>query len=142
MPYSSLRDFLAKAEEEGQLLRFKEEVRPEPDIRGASCAAGRIPGGPVLLFENIQGYPDKQIAMNVHGSWENHALTLDLPKNTRVKEQFHELAGRWDRYPLPAKRVKDAPVKEVILDKDFSLFRELPLFRVNPLDGGFYLSKA
>ena len=142
MPYDSLRDFLTKAEEEGQLLRIKEEVRPEPDIRGASCAAARIQGGPVLLFEKIQGYRDKQVVMNVHGSWENHALTLDLPKKTTVKEQFHELARRWDHYPLPAKRVKDAPVKEVILDKDFSLFRELPLFRVNPQDGGFYLSKA
>ena len=30
----------------------------------------------------------------------------------------------------------------MILDKDPSLYRELPLFRVNPMDGGFYLSKA
>jgi len=142
MPYDSLRDFLSKAEDEGQLLRIKEEVRPEPDIRAAAYAASKIPGGPVLLFEKIQGYRDKQVAMNIHGSWENHALTFDLPKNTKVKEQFREIVKRWDRYPVPPKRVGDAPVKEVILDKDFSLFRELPLFRVNTLDGGFYLSKA
>ena len=142
MPYGSLRDFLVKAEAEGQLLRIKEEVRPEPDIRAAACAASKMEGGPVLLFEKIQGYRDKHVAMNVHGSWENHALALDLPKNTRVKEQFHEIVRRWDRFPIPPKRVDTAPVKEVILDKNISLFRELPLFRVNPMDGGFYLSKA
>ena len=63
MPYDSLRDFLAKAEAEGQLLRIKEEIRPEPDIRRASCAAAKIQGGPVLLFEKIQGYRDKQVVM-------------------------------------------------------------------------------
>ena len=142
MPYRSLREFLAKAEEEGQLVRFKEKVLPEPDIRAAACAAAKIPGGPVLLFEHIQGYVDKQVAMNVHGSWHNHALMLDLEKETNLKSQFHELVRRWDRYPVPPKRVESAPLKEVILDKSPSLFRELPLFRVNPMDGGFYLSKA
>lgn len=142
MPYRSLRDFLAKAEAEGQLVRIKEQVLPEPDIRAAACAAGRLPGGPVLLFEHIRGYGDKQVAMNVHGSWQNHALMLDLPKETDLKAQFHEFSKRWDRYPVPPKRVEDAPLKEVIIDKNPSLFRELPLFRVNPLDGGFYLSKA
>lgn len=142
MPFASLREFLAEAEEQGQLLRIAEEVRPEPDIRAIACAAAKVPRGPVVLFEKIQGYRDKKIAMNVHGSWQNHALAFDLPKNTPLKEQFHEIARRWDRYPVPPQRVAAAPVKEVIIDKDVSLFRELPLFRVNPMDGGFYLSKA
>ncbi len=142
MPYNSLRDFLVKAEEEGQLLRIKEEVRPEPDIRAASCAASKVQSGPVLLFEKIQGYRDKKVVMNVHGSWENLALSFDQPKETGVREQFHEIARRWDNYPVTPKRVSDAPHKEVILEKNISLFRELPLFRVNRMDGGFYFSKG
>jgi UbiD family decarboxylase len=142
MPFGSLREFLAKAEAEGQLLRIAEEVRPEPDIRAIACAAARVPQGPVVLFEKIQGYRDKQVVMNVHGSWQNHALAFDLPKNTKLQDQFHEIARRWERYPVPATRVTQAPVKEVVIDRDVSLFRELPLFRVNPMDGGFYLSKA
>jgi 4-hydroxybenzoate decarboxylase len=142
MPHASLRDFLRIAEENGQLLRIKEEVRPEPDIRTIACAAARTPGGPAVVFEKIQGYRDKQVVMNVHGSWENHALTLDLPKKTPVKEQFKEILRRWERYPVPPRRVAHAPVKEVIVGKGLSLFRELPLFRVNPMDGGFYLSKG
>src|SRR4030042_5564966 len=121
MPYGSLRDFLVKAEEEGQLLRIKEEVRPEPDIRTIACAAAKVQGGPVVLFEKIQGYRDKKVVMNVHGSWENHALTLDLPKKTKIKEQFHEIVRRWNRYPMPPKRVAHAPLKEVMMDRNISL---------------------
>lgn len=142
MPYDSLRDFLAKAENENQLIRIKEMVRPEPDIRTIACAACTMPSGPVVLFENIQGYPNKQIAMNVHGSWENHALGLDLPKKTKVKDQFKEIVERWDRFPIPPRLVSHAACKEEILTNNFSLFKELPLFRVNPLDGGFFISKG
>jgi vanillate/4-hydroxybenzoate decarboxylase subunit C len=142
MAYGSLRDFLSKAEAEGQLVRISRKVLPEPDIRAAASAAARMPGGPILLFERIAGYGNKQVAVNVHGSWRNHALMLDLPKETGPKAQFLEMVRRWDRYPVPPKRVSDAPVKEVIIDRNPSLFRELPLFRVNPMDGGFYLSKA
>jgi vanillate/4-hydroxybenzoate decarboxylase subunit C len=142
VPYRSLRDFLAKAEEEGQLVRIRETVKPEPDIRAAACAAARMNGGPALLFERIEGYGKRQIAMNVHGSFQNHALMLDLPKETGPKAQFHELVRRFDRYPVPPRRVSDAPLKEVIIDKNPDVYQELPLFRVNPMDGGFYLSKA
>jgi len=142
MPYKDLREFLAKLEEEGQLLRIKEEVRPEPDIRTIACAAVKSARGPAVLFEKIQGYPDKKIAMNVHGSWANHALSLGMPKHTTVKDQFKEILRRWDSYPIQPKRVDRAPVKEVVLTKNFSLFRELPLFRVNPMDGGYFLSKG
>src|SRR3990172_7883037 len=101
MPYGSLREFLARLEKEGQLVRIKEEVRPEPDIRAASCAAAKVPGGPAILFEKIEGYRDKQVVMNAHGSWENHALAFDLPKKTPVMQQFREIARRWDGYPVP-----------------------------------------
>jgi vanillate/4-hydroxybenzoate decarboxylase subunit C len=142
MPYRSLRDFLAKAEAEGQLVRIRETVKPEPDIRAAACAAARSAAGPAVLFERIEGYGKRQVAMNVHGSFQNHALMLDLPKETGPKAQFHELVRRFDRYPVQPKRVNDAPLKEVIIDKNLNLYNELPLFRVNPMDGGFYLSKA
>jgi UbiD family decarboxylase len=142
VPFDSLRAFLTRLEAEGQLVRIKEKVKPEPDIRAAACAAAKMAGGPALLFERIEGYGDRQVAMNVHGSFLNHAIMLDLPKETGLKAQFRELVRRFGRYPVPAERVNDAPLKEVILDKSPSVYKELPLFRVNPMDGGFYLSKA
>lgn len=142
MPYRGLRDFLEKLETEGQLVRVEKEVLPEPDIRAGAYAAVKIAGGPAVVFENICGYDQKKVVMNVHGSWENYALMLDLPKKTPVKRISQEIEARMDRYPVEAKVVAEAPSKEVVISHDVNLFNELPLFRVNENDGGLYISKG
>jgi UbiD family decarboxylase len=61
MAFAALRDFY-RLDQEGQLLRIKGEA-------------------PALLFEKLHGYTGARVVMNVHGSWNNHALMLDMPKN-------------------------------------------------------------
>src|SRR5690606_28647385 len=88
MPFDDLRSFLETLDKEGQLLRITDQVMPEPDIAAAANAACRMgDGAPALYFDNVAGFTSARIAMNVHGSWANHALALDLPKGTGVKEQ-------------------------------------------------------
>jgi 4-hydroxybenzoate decarboxylase len=142
MPYKDLRDFLIRLESEGQLLRVEKEVLPEPDIGAAAYAAGEVPNGPAILFEKIRGYDRKKVAMNVHGSWKNYALMLDLPIDTPLRQLFHELVKKSDRFPVSSKVVDRAPLKETILTKNINIFEVLPVFRVNDYDGGPYLSKA
>ncbi len=142
MPYKDLRDFLMRLESEGQLLRVEKEVLLEPDIGAAACAAGEIAGGPAILFEKIRGYDRKKVVMNVHGSWKNYALMLDLPIDTPLRQLFHELVKKSDRFPVPSQVVNHAPLKEIILTRDINIFEVLPVFRVNDYDGGPYLSKA
>lgn len=142
MPYKDLRDFLDRLEAEGQLLRVEKEVLPEPDISAAAYAAVNMASGPAIYFENIKGYDQKKVVMNVHGSWDNYAFMLDLPKGTPLKQLFQEFASRYDRFPISPVEVDTAPLKDVIITKDVNIFRELPLFRVNEYDGGFYLAKA
>ena len=43
--YKDLRSFLATLEKEGQLVRIKDEVMPEPDIASAGRAAANIKEG-------------------------------------------------------------------------------------------------
>ncbi len=144
MAYDDLRDFLAALDKEGQLLHITDEVLPEPDLAAAANAAGRIgEGAPGLYFDNVTGFTDARIALNVHGSWANHALALGLPKNTPVKEQVEVFAARWDAFPVPPERREDAPWRENTQEgEDVDLFSVLPLFRLNDGDGGFYLDKA
>ncbi|MBW1801676.1 MAG: UbiD family decarboxylase, partial [Deltaproteobacteria bacterium] len=49
---------------------------------------------------------------------------------------------RMERFPVKAVVVDEAPCKEVIVSKDINIFNEIPLFRVNEHDGGFYISKG
>lgn len=144
MAYDDLRSFLDALEKEGQLLRIGEDVSPEPDLAAAANAAGRIgEGAPALWFDNVTGFTDARIAMNVHGSWRNHAMALGLPKETSTREQVEEFARRWDDFPVTPVRREDAPWREnSVSGADVNLFDVLPLFRLNDGDGGFYLDKA
>ncbi|MFE6760316.1 non-oxidative vanillic acid decarboxylases subunit C [Streptomyces sp. NPDC057684] len=144
MAYDDLRAFLGTLEKEGQLLRITEEVLPEPDLAAAANATGRIgENAPALYFDNVKGFTEARIAMNVHGSWANHALALGLPKNTPVKEQVEEFARRWDAFPVAPERREHAPWREnTQVGEGVDLFSVLPLFRLNDGDGGFYLDKA
>ncbi|UYP03790.1 phenolic acid decarboxylase BsdC [Bacillus subtilis] len=143
MAYQDFREFLAALEKEGQLLTVNEEVKPEPDLGAAARAASNLGDkSPALLFNNIYGYHNARIAMNVIGSWPNHAMMLGMPKDTPVKEQFFEFAKRYDQFPMPVKREETAPFHENEIIEDINLFDILPLFRINQGDGGYYLDKA
>ncbi|MEC1666860.1 phenolic acid decarboxylase BsdC [Bacillus mojavensis] len=143
MAYQDFREFLAALEKEGQLLTVNEEVKPEPDLGAAARAASDLGDkSPALLFNNIYGYNNAQIAMNVIGSWPNHAMMLGLPKDTPVKEQFFEFAKRYEQFPMEVKREETAPFHENEITEDINLFDILPLFRINQGDGGYYLDKA
>lgn len=143
MSYQDLREFLKVLESENQLVRIKDEVMPEPDLSAIGRAAPNVESAPAVFVEHVKGY-NNPVVLNVHGSWQNHALMLGLPKDTPVREQFFELEKIWNRYPIKPTWVekKNAPVKEVVIDKDINLFDILPLFRINEFDAGFYLSKA
>ncbi len=141
LSYKDLREFLVILEKEGQLLKITDPVMPEPDLSAIGRASSDLENGPAVLVEKVTGYKNS-VVLNVHGSWQNHALMLGMPKDTPVKEQFFELDRRWSAYPIKPVWVDNAPVKEVKITKDINLFDVLPLFRINKYDGGFYLSKA
>jgi UbiD family decarboxylase len=119
-------------------------VNPEPDIAAAANAAPRLgDAAPALYFDNVRGFTDARIAMNVHGSWANHALALDLPKETGTKEQVEEFIRRWAEFPVAPERRDDPPWAENTQEgDDVDIFRVLPLIRLNDGDGGFYIDKA
>src|SRR4051794_41142278 len=144
MPYDDLRSFLDVLDEQGQLLRVTDEVRPEPDVAAAANAAARMgDAAPALYFDNITGFTSARIAMNVHGSWANHALALGLPKQTGVEDQIREFVQRWDRFPAAPEWREDPPwARNTLTGADVDLFRVLPLVRLNDGDAGFYIDKS
>lgn len=144
MPFDDLRSFLDALDKEGQLLRITDQVMPEPDIAAAANAACRMgDDAPALYFDNVAGFTSARIAMNVHGSWANHALSLGLPKGTGVKEQVNEFSRRWDTFPVAPEWRANPPWAENVMDgDDVDIFEVLPLVRLNDGDGGFYIDKA
>jgi UbiD family decarboxylase len=144
MAHDDLRGYLDALDKHGQLRRVSDPVDPDVDLAAAATAAGRLEeNGPALLFDRLHGFDSGRVALNVHGSWPNHAIALDLPPRTPVREQVEELARRWDDFPVPPEWRDDPPFLQNQLTGDgVDLFKVLPLFRLNDSDGGFYLDKA
>jgi UbiD family decarboxylase len=69
-------------------------------------------------------------------------LIFGRPKKTPLKELFSDLSARWDRYPGEVEWVKSAPCQQNVISDNINLYEILPLVRINPYDGGFFLSKA
>ena len=140
--YQDFREFLAVLDQEKQLLRITDTMKLEPDLAAAAAAATKLGNrSPALLFNNVAGYSDVQIAMNIHGSWANHALAMGLPQDTAIRDQFFEFVRRYRMFPGQLERVTSAPWQEVVIDKDINLFEILPLFRLNQGDGAFFIDK-
>ena len=140
--YKDLREFLSVLEQEKQLLRVHDRVVLEPDLAAAACALTQIEESPAIYFDNIAGYDSARVAMNVHGSWSNHALALGMDKDASMRDQFFEFVRRFQQFPGAMERVDNAPWQEVVIGKDINLFELLPLFRLNRGDGGTFLDKA
>jgi vanillate/4-hydroxybenzoate decarboxylase subunit C len=141
--FRNLREFLAVLEQQKQLLRIGEQVSLEPDLSAAACALTQLgETSPAVQFDNIKGYRNAQVVMNVHGSWPNQALALGMDKGTSIRDQFFEFVHRYQQYPGALEHVDSAPWQEVVVDNDVNLFDLMPLFRLNRGDGGFFIDKG
>ena len=154
MAYRSLRDFIAKLEAAGELVRVSEPVSSVlemTEIQRRLLATG----GPAVLFENVtraDGQPsDMPCLVNLFGTVKRVAMgvTLEGRERTtaadlrevgellaflRAPEPPRGLKDAWDMLPLatpvmamrPA-TVKKAPVQEVVLTGDQIDLTRLPI---------------
>ncbi len=88
MPYSSLRDFIARLEREGRLVRVAEPVSPALEMTEIQTRL-IAEGGPAVLFENVRrddgtAY-DMPVLVNLFGTVERVAWGMD--------REAHELRG-------------------------------------------------
>lgn len=139
MPYRSLRDFMARLESEGRLVRVREPVSPVLEMTEIQTRL-LADGGPAVLFENVlredgtsYGMP---VLVNLFGTVERVAWGMDR-QPSGLREVGEALAflrqpeppGGWrealDMLPLlrtvmamRPKTVGVAPCQEVVLTGD------------------------
>ena len=143
--YDSLRDFLDALDAAGQLITIQDEVACEPDLGAAGRAVNDLgETAPALLFEKIAGFHEARVALNVHGSWRNHALMLGLDKATSVKDQFLEFVRRYQTFPGLVEYRDSTPWQEIVIDDPdrINLYELFPVFRINRNDAGCFIDKG
>ncbi|MGY0219595.1 UbiD family decarboxylase [Endozoicomonadaceae bacterium StTr2] len=141
----SLRELLELLQQEKQLLSFNREHALEPDLSAAAQAGQNIgETSPALMFNNLQGYPDKRIVLNTVSSWPNYALSMGLPKESSQQQIYQEVLRRWSDSPWELQEKTEQPpfMDNIIEGDDINLFELIPLFRGNERDGAPYITKG
>lgn len=159
MPFRDLREFIALLESRDNLRRIQTPLSPRLEITEITDRVSKGPAekNAALLFENLPGY-DVPVLINAFGSRERMGWALDVEN---LDDLNHNLAQVIDlRLPqgigealdrgrellrvvrsvgLKPKKVRRAPVQEVIYKDDASL-EFLPILQCWPKDGGAFIT--
>lgn len=159
MVFTNLRDFIGLLDKRGQLARIKLPISPELEITEITDRVSKSPAerNKALLFENTPGY-DMPVLINAFGSPErmawalgvddldelNHDLAkiidLRLPRGVgQVVSRGRDLYAVLKSVGLKPKKVRSAPVQQVIYTDDLSL-NLLPILKCWPKDGGRFIT--
>ncbi len=148
MPFSSLRDFIARLERDGRLVRVGAPVAPELEMTEIQTRL-LAEGGPAVLFENVVHADGRKAEMpvlvNLFGTVERVAWGMDREPGQlrevgetlaflRQPEPPGSLKEAWDHLPLlksvmamRPKAVGYGPCQDVVLTGDDIDLARLPV---------------
>ncbi|MEJ2287195.1 MAG: UbiD family decarboxylase, partial [Deinococcales bacterium] len=149
-----LRGFLALLERHGELLRIHEPVSAAFEVTEIADRFVKR-GGPALLFENVEG-KEFPVAINLFGSRRRTAWALGVESLDAIADRIRGLLdvrlggglmGLMSNLPklrevasLPPKRVRNAPVQQVVWRGDEVDLARLPVLTCWPDDGGPFVT--
>jgi len=137
--YQDLRDFIKDVERIGE-LRKVEGADPDLEIGAITEVAAGSPTCPMLLFDNIKGYPEGyRVLTNLLHTPKRLALGAGFPEDlegipflSAWKEKMRGLGT------LPPVEVKDGPIKENIISGEEVDVLRFPAPKWHELDPGKY----
>ncbi|MBL1262013.1 MAG: 4-hydroxy-3-polyprenylbenzoate decarboxylase [Thiotrichaceae bacterium] len=153
MKYKDLRDFIARLEKDGELVRIKAEVDPNLEMTEI-CDRTLRAGGPALLFENPKGY-DVPVLGNLFGTPKRVAMGMgqdsvaalrDVGKLLSALKEPEPPTGimdAWEKLPIykqvlnmAPKFVKKAACQQHVIEGDDVDLSKIPVQTCWPGDVG------
>src|SRR3990167_7233734 len=147
-PVRDLRDWLARAEAIGELVRGSPPGGPDEEMSAVTYLLAKRRPSPAVLFERARGVEqspiDIRLLWNILGpSVRRTAISLEEPVDTPTVELIRRVKEKF-RTRIPPREVdrSQAPVFEHTLTGDDIDLTRLPIPRHWPLDGGRYAGTA
>lgn len=151
MKYRDLREFMTKLEQEGELIRVKQEVSPHLEMT-SFCDRVLKNAGPAVLFENPTGY-NMPVLGNLFGTTKRVAMAMgcsDISELRKIgefladlkepqppkglKDAFAKLPMLKQLYNMLPKVISKAPVHDVVIEKDAVDLDMLPIWHCHSED--------
>ncbi|NJK44641.1 MAG: menaquinone biosynthesis decarboxylase [Pleurocapsa sp. SU_196_0] len=152
--FTDVQAFVKFLEDKGELIRITTPVTSDLEITEVADRVMKA-GGPALLFENVTG-KDYPVAIGLMGTRQRMAWALgvndleDIPNRLRKLLDIKlggGILGLASNLPklkelanLPPRRVKTAPVQEVVWRGDEVDLSKIPVLKCWPLDGGPFVT--
>jgi 2,5-furandicarboxylate decarboxylase 1 len=134
MPTHDLRHFLGVLQKHGELLAISDEVDLRYELSEFLRQSDRA-HAPALSFDRIKGHSMKVVG-NLVATQKRLALAFGLNNEEKLLEVYHKRRGTAGK----PRRVKDGPVKEVVINsKRVDLF-SLPIPIYHEDDAGPYIT--
>ena len=140
--WRNLRDWLALAQQKGELHRITQPVDANEELGAIAYMATRGEKAPALLFEAMQGDASgARILANMLGSSrERFALSVGIDTEISTAEMIRETRAIMRRRIAPVHVSKSkAPVNEIVLRGDEIDLTRFPIPKFWPGDGGQYI---
>jgi 2,5-furandicarboxylate decarboxylase 1 len=135
MPTRDLRHFLNVLQKSGELLPVTDEVDLRYEISEFLRQTDRV-HGPALSFEHIKGHSMKVVG-NLVGTRKRLALAFGVKNEEKLLEAYRKRRGTVGK----PRRVKDGPVKEVVLQNSKHIdLNSLPIPIYHEDDAGPYIT--
>src|SRR5262245_31819190 len=153
-PPGDLREWIARLEREGELVRIAAEVDPELEITEINDRTVKA-GGPALLFENVKG-SDRPLLINQFGTERRMCLAFDAPSLDAVATKLGDVLEMQPPQGLVEKvrglqklksiadsrpkTVRSGPCQEVVLEGDDASLDLLPVQKCWPDDAAPFIT--
>ena len=147
-PIQDLREWLARVDEIGELVRVSEPVDPDEEMSAVAYLLAKRQPSPAVLFEKAGGLARNPLGVrllwNILGpSLRRTALSLEEPADTPTVELIRRVKEKFKTRIAPREVARsEAPIYEHTITGDDIDLSLLPIPRHWPLDGGQYAGTA
>jgi 4-hydroxy-3-polyprenylbenzoate decarboxylase len=153
-PPADLREWIARLEREGELVRVTAEVDPDLEITEINDRTVKA-GGPALLFENVKGSPHP-LLINQFGTERRMCMAFDAPSLDAVAARLSDVLEMQPPQGLVEKvrglqklrsiadsrprSVKRGACQEIVLTGDDASLDLLPIQKCWPQDAAAFIT--